>query len=603
MRKVKIVCTLGPACGELEKLKGLVASGLDVARFNFSHGDYETHGRMLEMVRQIESETGTPIATILDTKGPEIRTGLLASHAPVELRQGEPFTLSTDELDGDETKVSVSYAGLPREVEVGQDVFIDDGSIHLKIESIEEGEIVCKVSIHLKIESIEEGEIVCKVMVGGILGERKGVNIPGAELSVPTLTEKDVRDIEWGMDHDMDYIAVSFVRRREDIMQVRRVVENHGGRTKRIYIIAKIETLQSVQNLEEIVQVVDAVMVARGDLGVEMPTEVVPMVQKRIIELCRSKGKPVIVATQMLDSMIRNPRPTRAEASDVANAVLDGADAVMLSGETASGKYPIAAVKTMENIVISTERDAMDKMYGDVHAKFSSGTADSVSHAAMRVAEELGASAVVSLTRSGSTAAMVSKYRPRATIVASTPLVSTWRALSLMWGVKPILSNERDTTESAVDDAIESVLKSGYVVEGDTVVITTGFPVYVSGTTNMLLVQTVGRKLFHAPSLIKQEAAGFICKARTAKEAVEKMRDGNILVVPSSDQAYLPALRKAAAIVTEESGMTNFSAMMALQLGIPCMTGVEDAMEKLRDGMLVTIDGVHGVVYEGRMMK
>ena len=585
LRKVKIVCTLGPACGDLEKLRGLVESGLDVARFNFSHGDYETHGRMLEMVRQIESERGYPIATILDTKGPEIRTGLLASHAPVELRQGERFTLATEELEGDETKVSVSYADLPSEVEVGQDVYIDDGSIHLKI------------------ESIEANEIVCKIMVGGLLGERKGVNIPGAELSVPTLTEKDVRDIEWGMDHDMDYIAVSFVRRREDIMHVRRVVENHGGRTKRINIIAKIETLQSVQNLEDIVQVVDGVMVARGDLGVEMPTEVVPMVQKKIIELCRSKGKPVIVATQMLDSMIRNPRPTRAEASDVANAVLDGTDAVMLSGETANGKYPLGAVKMMENIVISTEREVLDKMCADVHAKFSSGTADSVSHAAMRVAEELGASAVVSLTRSGSTAAMVSKYRPRATIVASTPLVSTWRALSLMWGVKPVLSDERATTESAVDDAIESILKSGYVVEGDTVVITTGFPVFVSGTTNMLLVQTVGRTLFHAPSLIKQEAAGFVCKARTAKEAVEKMRDGNILVVPSSDQEYLPALRKAAAIITEEAGMTNFSAMTALQLGIPCMTGIEDAMEKLRDGMLVTIDGVHGVVYEGRMMK
>ena len=585
MRKVKIVCTLGPACGDIGKLRDLVAAGLNVARFNFSHGDYEGHGRMLEMVRQVEGEGTLPIATILDTKGPEIRTGLLKEHAPVELKADQTIVLTTEEMEGDAERVSISYDHLPSEVEAGQDVYIDDGSLHLRI------------------EKIEGKDILCRVLVGGHLGERKGVNVPGAELSVPTLTEKDIKDIEWGMDHDMDYIAVSFVRKREDIMHVRRVVENHGGRCKRINVMAKIETLQSVQNLEEIVQVVDAVMVARGDLGVEMPTEVVPMVQKKIIELCRSKGKPVIVATQMLDSMIRNPRPTRAEASDVANAVLDGTDAVMLSGETANGKYPVGAVKMMENIVISTEREVLDKTCTDVHAKFSSGTADSVSHAAMRVAEELGAAAVISLTRSGSTAAMVSKYRPRATIVASTPLVSTWRALSLMWGVKPILSDERATTESAVDDAIESILKNGYVVEGDTVVITTGFPVYVSGTTNMLLVQTVGRTLFHAPSLIKREAAGFVCKARTAKEAVEKMRDGNILVVPATDQEFLPALRKAAAIITEEPGMTNFSAMTALQLGIPCMTGIEDAMEKMRDGMLVTIDGVHGVVYEGRMMK
>lgn len=581
MRKVKIVCTLGPACGDMEKLRALVAAGLNVARFNFSHGDYEGHGRMLDMIRQIEAEGTMPIATILDTKGPEIRTGLLSERQPVELKADMRFVLTTEDVPGDAEKVSISYANLPEEVEVGQDVFIDDGSIHLKI------------------EEIGQDEIVCRVLVGGLLGERKGINIPGADLSVPTLTEKDIKDIEWGMDHDMDYIAVSFVRCREDLMHVRRIVENHGGRNKRINIMAKIETLQSVQNLEEIVQVVDAVMVARGDLGVEMPTEVVPMVQKKIIDLCRIKGKPVIVATQMLDSMIRNPRPTRAEASDVANAVIDGADAVMLSGETANGRYPVEAVKMMDSIVVSTEHEEAD-ICADP-SKFASNTADSVSHAAMRVAEELKAAAVISLTRSGSTAAMVSKYRPKATIVASTPLRTTWRALSLMWGVRPVLSDEHADTESAVDEAIETVLKHDYVTEGDTVVITTGFPVFVAGTTNMLLVQTVGRVLFHAPSLIKREAAGFVCKARTAKEANEKMREGNVLVVPSTDQEYLPGLKKASALITEESGMTNFTAMTALQLGIPCMTGIDDAMDKLRDGMLVTVDGVHGVVYEGRM--
>ena len=582
MRKVKIVCTLGPACGDMEKLRGLVAAGLNVARFNFSHGDYGGHGRMLEMVRQIESEGTLPITTILDTKGPEIRTGLLRDHVPVELEADTTIMLTTEEIEGDASKISISYDNLPAEVEVGQDLYIDDGSLHLRITSIE-----------------TEG-IVCRVLVGGLLGERKGVNIPGAELSVPTLTAKDIKDIEWGMDHDMDYIAVSFVRKREDIMHVRRVVENHGGRCKRINIMAKIETLQSVQNLEEIVQVVDAVMVARGDLGVEMPTEVVPMVQKKIIELCRSKGKPVIVATQMLDSMIRNPRPTRAEASDVANAVIDGADAVMLSGETASGKYPLEAVRMMERIVISTEREILDSCV-DKSAKFALNTADSVSHAAMQVAEELKAAAVVSLTRSGNTAAMVSKYRPKATIIASTPLRSTWRALALMWGVRPILSDEHATTESAVDMVMAAIVKHEYVVEGDTVVITTGFPVYVSGTTNMLLVQVVGRTILRAPSLIKNEAAGFVCKARTAAEAVDKMSDGNVLVVPKSDAEYLPAMKKASALITEEPGMTNFTAMTALQLGIPCMTGVEGVMDKFRDGMLVTVDGVHGVVYEGRM--
>jgi pyruvate kinase len=584
LRKVKIVCTLGPACGELGKLRELVRAGLNVARFNFSHGDYETHGRMLEMVRKIEDENNFPIATLLDTKGPEIRTGLLEDHKQVELKADSLFMLYTEERVGGSNGVSISYPNLPGEVEPGQDLYIDDGSIHLKI------------------EKIEQEEIICRVQVGGLLGERKGVNIPGASLSVPTLTEKDINDIKWGMDHDMDYIAVSFVRSRGDIMHVRKVVEEYGGKKKSIKILAKIETLQSVQNLEEIVQVVDAVMVARGDLGVEVPTELVPIVQKKIIELCRTSGKPVIVATQMLDSMIRNPRPTRAEASDVANAVLDGADAVMLSGETANGKYPIESVKTMENIVLSTERELLDR-YSIIkrESNASLNVADSVSHAAMRVAEELKASAVISLTRSGSTASMVSKYRPKAAIVASTPLRSTWRALTLMWGVRPLLVDEYEDSESAVDAAIGAVVKNNCASEGDTVVITTGFPVYVSGTTNMLLVQTVGRILFNAPSLVKREAAGFVCKAGSAAEAVDKMRNGNVLVCASTDSAYLPAMKKAVAFITEESGMANYTAMTALQLGVPCITGVEGVMEKLRDGMLVTVNGIHGVVYEGRM--
>jgi pyruvate kinase len=580
---VKIVCTLGPACGEIDKLRQLIDAGMNVARFNFSHGDYDGHGRMLEMVRKIERDRGAPIAAILDTKGPEIRTGVLEGHQNVELRADETFSLLTYECEGNAGRVSVSYANLPGEVRTGQDIFIDDGSIHLRV------------------ESVGRDEIICRILVGGNLGEHKGVNVPGAELSVPTLTEKDVRDIEWGMDHDMDYIAVSFVRRREDIMQVRRVVENHGGRSKKINIMAKIETIQSVQNIEEIIQVVDAVMVARGDLGVEMPTEEVPMVQKKIIELCRLKGKPVVVATQMLDSMIRNPRPTRAEASDVANAVLDGADAVMLSGETAGGKYPLEAVQVMNRIVLSTERADTGHRMLQREEPSAFNVPDSVSHAAMRVAEEMSASAVLSLTRSGSTAAMVSKYRPKATIIASTPLVSTWRALSLMWGVTPLLAEEHPSSEDAVDAAIESILKIGFVSRGDTVVVTTGFPVFVSGTTNMVLVQTVGRILFKSPSLIKIETAGFVCNADTASEAVEKMQPGNVLVLRKANSDYLPAMQKAVALITEEHGMTNYAAMTALQLGIPCMSGVEGAMDKLKDGMLITVDGVYGVVYEGRM--
>ena len=554
-------------------------AGMNVTRFNFSHGDYETHGKMLDIVREVEKKNGVPIATLLDTKGPEIRTGLLVGHEPVRLYQGDMFDLLIHDQEGTNEGVYVTYDRLTEEIEVGQDLYIDDGSIHLVV------------------ESIEEDRLRCRIVVGGILGERKGVNFPGATLSVPTLTEKDIADIRWGIEHQMDYIAVSFVRTRDDIIQVRRVLEDLGGNLK---VIAKIETRQSVDNLESIVQVVDGVMVARGDLGVEMATEEVPMAQKRIIDLCRSQGKPVIVATQMLDSMIRNPRPTRAEASDVANAVLDGADAVMLSGETANGKYPLETVTTMVRIVSRTEEG--DQRWCRV-PDMPTGTsvADSVSHAAVTMASEVKAKAILSLTRSGSTARMVSKYRPQADILATTPLVSTCRELTLVWGVQSILLEESSTTDKAIDSAIAVVEAKGFVNAGDTLVITTGFPVFVAGTTNMVLVQTIGRILVKGHALVKREAVGFICNANTPAEAAEKMEQGKVLVVPCTNDECLSAMKKASAVITEERGITNHAALACLNLDIPCMTGVADATKLLKDGTLVTVDGMRGVVHEGRV--
>lgn len=579
MRKVKIVCTLGPACANLEMLDSLLHAGMNVTRFNFSHGDYETHGKMLGMVREVEKKNGVPIATLLDTKGPEIRTGLLVGHEPVRLYQGDMFDLLIHDQEGTNEGVYVTYDRLTEEIEVGQDLYIDDGSIHLVV------------------ESIEEDRLRCRIVVGGILGERKGVNFPGATLSVPTLTEKDIADIRWGIEHQMDYIAVSFVRTRDDIIQVRRVLEDLGGNLK---VIAKIETRQSVDNLESIVQVVDGVMVARGDLGVEMATEEVPMAQKRIIDLCRSQGKPVIVATQMLDSMIRNPRPTRAEASDVANAVLDGADAVMLSGETANGKYPLETVTTMVRIVSRTEEG--DQRWCRVpDMPIGTSVADSVSHAAVTMASEVKAKAILSLTRSGSTARMVSKYRPQADILATTPLVSTCRELTLVWGVQSILLEESSTTDKAIDSAIAVVEAKGFVNAGDTLVITTGFPVFVAGTTNMVLVQTIGRILVKGHALVKREAVGFICNANTPAEAAEKMEQGKVLVVPCTNDECLSAMKKASAVITEERGITNHAALACLNLDIPCMTGVADATKLLKDGTLVTVDGMRGVVHEGRV--
>ncbi|SDX68269.1 pyruvate kinase [Acetomicrobium thermoterrenum DSM 13490] len=580
MRKVKIVCTLGPACGDREVLKLLAQEGMDVARFNFSHGTYEQHAKSLENIRSIEKELGRPIATMLDTKGPEIRTGSLANHGTVILHEGNVFVLTSEPVEGDESRVSISHAKLFKDVKPGMNIFIDDGTITLVV------------------EDIRDHDIVCRVVVGGELGEHKGINVPDANLSVPALTEKDIEDIKWGLEHDMEYIAVSFVRTRDEIISVRRVVEELDGDIK---IIAKIETKQAVVNLDDIISVVDGMMVARGDLGVEMPTEEVPLVQKRIIDLCRYHGKPVIVATQMLDSMIRNPRPTRAEASDVANAVLDGADAVMLSGETAKGKYPVLAVRTMKNIVERVEKEyRMWQRPATIPIK-AKGVPDAVSHAAVSIAEEMNVGAILSLTSSGSTARMVSKYRPLPPIIAATPKVKTCRELSLVWGVIPMIQPQISTTDEAVERALASAKEKNLLKEGELAVVTAGVPMGIPGTTNMIEVRPVSKILVKGLSLIKKVVSGVVCKALDPDTAIATMKDGYILVVRQTDKAYVPAMKKAQAIIAEEGGLTSHAAIVALELGIPCIVSAAGVTDILENGMVITVDGSRGVVYQGNV--
>lgn len=580
MRKVKIVCTLGPACGDREVLKLLAQEGMDVARLNFSHGTYEQHAKSLGNIRSVEKELGRPIATMLDTKGPEIRTGSLANHGTVILHEGNVFVLTSEPVEGDESRVSISHTKLFQDVKPGMNIFIDDGTIALVV------------------EDIRDHDIVCRVVVGGELGEHKGINVPDANLSVPALTEKDIEDIKWGLEHDMEYIAVSFVRTRDEIISVRRVVEELDGDIK---IIAKIETKQAVVNLDDIISVVDGMMVARGDLGVEMPTEEVPLVQKRIIDLCRYHGKPVIVATQMLDSMIRNPRPTRAEASDVANAVLDGADAVMLSGETAKGKYPVLAVRTMKNIVERVEKEyRMWQRPATIPIK-AKGVPDAVSHAAVSIAEEMNVGAILSLTSSGSTAKMVSKYRPLPPIIAATPKVKTCRELSLVWGVIPMIQPQISTTDEAVERALASAKEKNLLKEGELAVVTAGVPMGIPGTTNMIEVRPVSKILVKGLSLIKKVVSGVVCKALDPDTAVATMKDGYILVVRQTDKAYLPAMKKAQAIIAEEGGLTSHAAIVALELGIPCIVSAAGVTDILENGMVITVDGSRGVVYQGNV--
>ena len=583
MRKAKIVCTLGPACSSFETMFAMAEEGMDVARFNFSHGEYEGHEKNLELVRRVEKERKRPLAALLDTKGPEIRTGLLQGHEPVFLENGQMFSLTTRSLEGSSREVSISYGELPKEVAPGMHIFIDDGTLQLAV------------------EEVKNEEILCKVLVGGELGERKGINVPDASLSVPTLTEKDREDIRWGLEHEMEYIAVSFVRSRDDVLEVLRVMEELSQGRPPMKIIAKIETKQSIEALEEIAEVVDGMMVARGDLGVEIPTEDVPLQQKRIIDICRSQGKPVIVATQMLDSMIRNPRPTRAEANDVANAVLYGADAVMLSGETAKGKYPLESVRTMRKIVARTEEESLRWGRHISLPVYATTVPDSVSHAATHIAGELHAKAVISLTKSGSTSSMVSKYRPSCPIIGATPSLRTWRQLSLVWGVRPLLSREAPSIEQALNAAIMASLEEGILEEGDLVISTAGVPVGMPGTTNMVQVHTVGSILVKGLSLSKKEATGKVCKALTAQEAEAKIRDGDILVVRETDKTFVPAMRKAGAVIAEEGGLTSHAAIVALNLGIPCIVSTRGALKELEDGAVVTVDGTRGVVYGGKV--
>jgi len=579
MTKVKIVCTIGPACSNYETLVSMAKAGMNVARFNFSHGAYEGHLEMLNLVRRVEKDLRMPIACLLDTKGPEIRTGRVEG-GTVSLEQGSTLTFTTKNVMGSASMVTVHYDALPGEVVPGQEIFIDDGTLHLRV------------------EKIAGDNVVCTVIVGGLLGDTKGINIPGAEISLPALSEKDIEDIRWGLEHEMEYIAVSFVKNRRDIMEVRRVMEEFGGSMK---VIAKIETRQAVQNIDEITDVVDGVMIARGDLGVEIPTEEVPLQQKRIIDICRVKGKAVIVATQMLDSMIRNPRPTRAEASDVANAVLDGADAVMLSGETAKGAYPLRSVETMKRIVSRAESE-IELWERPLHSVSKTmGVPDAVSSASVLVARQMQAAAIISMTQSGSTAQMVSKHRPPCPILGATPSVRTWRELALYWGVIPLMKEEMTDQNTAVDSAIASCISAGFIREGELVVVTAGVPLGAAGTTNMLQVHIAGTILLKGLSLLKHEARGVVCKARSAAEANEKMTKGAVLVVGSTDREYVPAMKLASAIVAEEGGLTSHSAIVSLELGIPCVVNAEKALTLLSDGMIVTVDGYRGLIYHGRV--
>jgi pyruvate kinase len=572
MRRTKIVCTIGPASEDLDTIKEFIRRGMDVARLNFSHGTHLEHGERIKKIKEASRLLHKRVGILVDTRGPEIRIKAFRG-GKVELQEGERFTLTTKEVDGDSRRVSITYQGLPGDVRPGTRILLDDGLIELRV------------------EKITSTEIETLVIHGGSISSYKGINVPGVYINLPVLTAADERDIAFALQQDIDFIAASFIRRAADVLTIRRLLEKNSSPVK---LIAKIENSEGVKNFHEILQVADGIMVARGDLGVEIPAEDVPLVQKKIIAACNRAGKPVITATQMLDSMIRHPRPTRAEASDVANAIFDGTDAVMLSGETASGAFPVEAVETMARIAARTEealeyREILEKL----KPALQNSVTDAISYATCRAAQDLGVAAIISATHSGHTARMVSKYKPKAPIIAVTPSAKVASALTLTWGVYPLLCPPTSSTDETFNTSVKVALEAGLIQSGDLVILTAGVPVGVPGTTNFMRIDTVGEVIIQGQGIGKTAVTGVVHLALTPEEALD-MEEGQILVSNSTDKDFVPAMEKAAAIITEAGGLTSHAAIVGLSLGA---TG---AARKLSTGLLVTVDAVRGLIYRGR---
>ena len=575
MRKTKIVCTLGPATDREGVLRQMLEAGMNVARFNFSHGSHAEHKGRLDALKALRAELGLPVAAMLDTKGPEVRLKSFAAGS-VMLRTGQEFTLTTRDIVGDEQGCSITYADLPGDVKAGDTILLDDGLVRLTV-----------------LETTA-ADVRCRVENDGAMKNNKGVNVPGIRLSMPYMSQRDREDILFGVEQGFDFIAASFVRTADDVREIRRLLDEADSS---IQIIAKIENQEGVSNLAEILSVADGIMVARGDMGVEIDFTEIPIIQKDMIAQCVAAGKPVITATQMLDSMMENPRPTRAEITDVANAIYDGTSAIMLSGETAAGKYPVEAVQTMDAIALRTEADInyakrMRNLPGSSRLSIAAATA----HAACTTAKDIGADAILTVSQAGITAQMVSSFRPETTVVALLLEEQVQRQMALYWGVEPITMPRAENTDELVELAVQSAEKAGLIRHGDLVVITAGVPVGISGTTNMIRIQQVGGSLVNAVGIGSRTASGPLCVCRSVEEVAEKFHAGDVLVVPYTTNELLPYLRDAAAIICEEGSAECHAATVGLLLSKPVLVGAGDATRRLEDGVRVSVDCARGVV-------
>ena len=580
MRKTKIICTLGPSTDKDGVLRELIANGMNVARFNFSHGSHEEHKGRLDLLKSLREELGQPVAALLDTKGPEIRLKDFKNGTEM-LEAGQTFTLTTRDVEGTKEICSITYKDLPQDVAPGGTIMLDDGLIKLQI------------------QTVNDTDIVCTVLNSGKIKNKKGVNVPGVHLSMPYMSQRDKDDIIFGIEQGFDFIAASFVRTAQDVYEIRNLLNEYDSN---IRIIAKIENREGVNNIDSILAAADAVMVARGDLGVEIDFTELPGIQKNIIERSFSFGKPIVTATQMLDSMMVNPRPTRAEISDVANAIYDGTSAIMLSGETAAGAYPVEALKTMSAIAERTETEnhaRVEYLTEATNGKIS--VSDATAHAACLTAKDVNAAAIVTVSESGTTARLLSKYRPQQPIIACVMKEQVQRQLSLSWGITSLMMPLAHSTDELIEMSTALAKENGFLHNGELAVVTAGVPVGISGTTNMIKIHMVGNCLATGVGVGPENAAvsnatGPACVCRTLDEVRAKFKPGMVLVVPSTSNEMLNYVRDAAALVVEEPGLNSHAAIAGKALLKPTVVGAVGATSHIRDGLMIAVDCAHGSV-------
>ncbi|QEI41852.1 Pyruvate kinase [Dolichospermum sp. UHCC 0315A] len=576
--RTKIVATIGPATSSPEMLKAIIEAGATTLRLNFSHGTHADHQRSIRLIRQTAFELNRPVAILQDLQGPKIRLGRFETGSII-LAKGDRFTLTNRLIEGTQQISCVTYDYLADEVPVGSNILLDDGKVEMVVEEINH----------------EKGDLHCRVTVPGKLSNNKGVNFPGVYLSIKAMTDKDREDLMFGLDQGVDWVALSFVRNPQDIIEIKELISSTG---KNVPVVAKIEKHEAIEQMEAILSLCDGVMVARGDLGVELPAEDVPVLQKRLIATANRLGIPIITATQMLDSMVSNPRPTRAEVSDVANAILDGTDAVMLSNETAVGSFPVEAVATMARIAERIEQEETLNTNSRLSRDKRRSIPNAISQAVGQIAENLGAAAIMTLTQTGATARNVSKFRPKTPILAITPHVNVARQLQMVWGVRPLLVLELPSTGQTFQAAINVAQEKNLLTEGDLVVMTAGTLQGVSGSTDLIKVEIVTAVLGQGIGLGQGSVSG---RARVVHNAMDasNFNPGDILVASRTGVDYVEAIRKAGGIITEEESLTSHAAVIGLRLGVPVIVGVKEATQVIKDGAILTLDMQRGLIYSG----